>query len=800
MRASLDWLSEYVDLPEVPVAALAERLTVAGLEVERIEALAAEGVVVARVESIEPHPKADSLSVCEVDTGSGTSTVVCGAPNVVSGGLVPLALPGARLPGGTVSVATLRGVRSEGMVLSRQELGLETKSPGIWNLPAGLAVGTDFPPLVGLPDTVLSLKVTSNRPDLLGILGIAREISALYRTAFREPKLSFPEQAPSASELAAVEIENPTDCPRYVARIVRGVDGRPSPLPIEARLLKCGMRPLSFVVDATNYVLLELGHPLHAFDHTRLAEGRIVVRRARPGERIRTLDGVERDLSPEVLVIADARRPVAVAGVIGGAETEVGPPTQAILLEAAAFSPTRVRRSARAVGVRTEASLRFERDLSPEMADLASRRCCALLSRHAPVSIARGAVDAYPAPARARTVSLRKERVTALLGAAVPPPEVEEALSRLGLSLRDRGEAWDATIPPFRRDLEREVDLVEEAARVYGYDRIPAVAPRTEPRIGGKDPAEAFADRVRDVLASLGLLEAYTPGLVPASEAQVQLRNPLAQGWDGLRASLLSGLLAAVQGNLEAQAPGVALFEVGRVFLRQEGNLTEEDRVAIALSGRPPFPLSGKGEYGPPHLKGVLDALLSALRVEGVELGETDDPRLHPHRRAGIYLTSRGLPPSDRDPSGHGSRTTNHGPRTQIGWLGELVPELTADLPGGRRVLTLELALAPLRATAQSSEHRPIPRSPASKRDLSLLVPQQVPEGRVRAAILGEHLVESAFLYDLYHGEGVPPGYLSLTYEVAFRDPEETLSSEEVEGAVQRILSALGLLGAQLRA
>lgn len=799
MRASLNWLSEYVDLPEVPVEALGERLTLAGLEVERTEGLVAEAVVVARVKEVEPHPKADALSVCQVETGSGTNTVVCGAQNVVAGGLVPLALPGARLPGGTISVATLRGVKSAGMILSRQELGLEAKSAGIWNLPDSLSVGTDLASLVGFPDTVLFLKITSNRPDLLGIVGIAREISALYGTAFHEPDLSFRESDPAAATLTSVEIEDPADCPRYIARLIRGVDGRASPLPIEARLLKCGMRPLSLPVDVTNYVLLELGHPLHAFDHERLADGRIVVRRARHGERIRTLDGVDRDLSPEVLAIADARQPVAVAGVMGGAETEVGPHTRDVLLEAAAFSPVRVRRSARAVGVRTEASLRFERDLSPEMADLASRRCCAVLARHAPVQIARGAVDAYPKPAKPRTVVLRREKIRDVLGVEAASTEVQDGLSRLGLQLRDLDTAWNVVVPPFRQDLTREIDLVEEIARLYGYDRIPSLPPRIEPRIGIKDPAEAFADRVREILASLGLLEAYNPGLVPGDEAEVRLRNPLAQGWDGLRPSLLSGLLSTIKGNLEAQAPGVALFEVGRVFLRRDGALAEEDRVAIALSGRPPFPLSGKGEYGPLDLKGVLDSLLVALRVESVELGEIEDPRLHPHRRAGIYFGSGEPLPADRRPSHHGPRTTDHGSRTLIGWLGELAPALSSDLPGERRVLALELALAPLRTAALPPEHLPIPRSPASKRDLSLLVPQNVPEGSVRAAILAEPLVETAFLYDFYQGEGVPAGHLSLTYEVSFRDPERTLASEEVDNAVQKILAALGPMGTQLR-
>ncbi len=773
MRASLNWLSEYTDLPEAP--ALAERLTLAGLEVEGAESLCVEGVVVARVESVEPHPHGHALSVCQLETGAGVRTVVCGAQNAVAGGFVPLALPGARLVGGELAAATIRGVRSEGMILSRHELGLEAKSSGIWNLPPGLSVGTELAPVLGLPDTVLSLKITSNRPDLLGIVGIAREIAALYRTALREPELSYPEAEPAA-ELTSVEIEDPADCPRYVARILHGVEDRPSPLWLQARLLKAGLRPLSLVVDATNYVLVELGHPLHAFDQQKLREGRIVVRRARAGEGLRTLDGVERDLSPEVLVIADAKRPVAVAGVMGGAEAEVGPGTRDVLLEAAAFSPVRVRRSARAVGLRTEASLRFERNLSPEMADIASRRFCSLLARTGKAKIARGAVDSYPSPAPRRTVVLRKKRVGEILGVELLPAEIEDPLTRLGVALRDRGRKWEAAVPPFRQDLLREIDLIEEVARLYGYDRIQAVAPEVKPRIGTKVPEAAFADRVREALAALGLVETYTPGLVSAAEAEVRLRNPLAQGGEGLRASLLPGLLSAVKTNLEAQAPGVALFELGRVFLSSRGEVSEEDRVGIALSGRPPFPLSGKGEYAPPDLRGLLDAIFSALRVEDVALGPCTDGRLHPGRRATISL--RGEP---------------------IGWLGELSPTLTRDLPGERRVLALEVSLPPLSAAARPPSHRPLPRSPASKRDLSLLVVEGVPEMDVRAEILAEPLVEAAFLYDLYQGKGLPDGHVSLTYEVTFRDPERTLSSEEVEEAVARILGRLSSRGARLR-
>lgn len=804
MRVPLRWLAEYVDISGIEAGELAQRLTLAGLEVEGVETFGpVEGVVVGRVLEVTPHPNADRLSVCQVDAGDGVRTVVCGAPNLARGALVPLALPGGRVPAGEVKETRIRGVKSEGMILSQAELGLEERSGGIWNLPQGPKVGEDLAPMIESPDTILSLKITSNRPDLLGIYGVAREVAALCGRKLKELRLDYPEEGPAAEEFAQVVIETPEDCPRYVARVILGLHHAPSPVWLAARLSKAGMRALSLVVDATNYVMLELGHPLHAFDYDRLHGGRIGVRRARPGERIRTLDGVERVLSPEVLLITDGDRPVAVAGVMGGEDTEVSETTRRVLLEAACFSPARIRRAARALGLSTEASLRFERGVSPESAEVASRRTCALLSKLAPVVIAKGAVDAYPRPARPHIVHLRKGRVKEVLGIEVPEGEIVSGLAALGLVLEDKGARWEARIPPWRGDLTREIDLIEEVARLYGYDRIPSRAPVVPLRAGEKDPREAFCDRVRRLMAALGLTEIYSLGLVPKDEAEVVLRNPQATGQEGLRASLLPGLLSAVQENLEAQATGVALFEVGRTFHLREGKVVEEDRLGVALAGRPPIPLSGKAEYSPADLKGILDALLSALRVEGVTLGGVEDDRLHPYRRAGIYLAGAQVESSKSQDSSpithHDSRITHHGSRVLIGWLGELAPELCRDLPGERRVLVMELLLAPLAEATQAPHYRPLPRFPAARRDLSLLAPLALEEAKLRGTIMTEPLVESCFLYDLYQGKGIPKGYRSLTYELSFRHPARTLASEEVDEAISRILSRLEALGVRLR-
>ncbi len=776
MRVSLRWIAEYTDLPELPEKELCERLTLAGLEVEGMIFLSAEGVVVGEVVSVEPHPHAQNLKVCQVQVGEKVYTSVCGAPNVALGMRVPYALPGARLFGDVVvREAEIRGVKSAGVILSREELGLEEKSAGVWELPPETPVGAELAGLLELPDVVLDLKITSNRPDLLGVYGLAREFSALFGTNLRELSLAFPEEGPEAEKLTSVAVESGEDCPRYVARVIQGVSSGTSSLLVMARLLKCGMRPISLVVDLTNYVMLEVGHPLHAFDHAALWEGRIVVRRAKEGERIRTLDGVERLLSPEVLVIADGKRPVAVAGVMGGEDTEVSVKTKDVLLEAAAFSPARVRRGSRLLGLRTEASLRFERGLSPEGADLASRRFCALLAKFRGGRVAKGVVDVYLKHPPRRTILLRKNRIPGFLGTEIPEEFVLSRLSRQGLKLQDEGEAWRVEIPPFRLDLSREEDLLEEVARLYGYDRIPEIAPRVSPRVGKKDAEEEFADQVRKILAGLGLCEAYTFPLVPEKEAEVLLRNPMAQGQEGLRKSLFSGLLSAVEANASSQVPGVALFEVGKVFLSGEEGPREEYRVGLVLCGRPPLPLSGKGAYGPAELKGVVDALLAALGITGLRLGPLDDARFHPFRRAALFLDSEFL-----------------------GVLGEVDPAFL-DLPGERRVLFAELRLPVLMGAAKAPEYRPLPRFPASKRDLSLLAPADLPEEKIRERILSEPLVESAFLYDRYQGAGIPPGRVSLTYELSFRHPERTLSAEEVEAAVERILASLSPLDVFLR-
>jgi len=789
MKVPCRWLSEYVDIPldEAGVARLAERLTLAGLEVEAITATGGlSGTVVGRVLEHQPHPDSDHLTLCHLDLGAQEVDVVCGADNVAQGSLVPVITVGGQLPGGLrVSRRKLRGVVSEGMICSKAELGLEDHSPGIWNLDPSLDVplGTDIADLLEYDDFILDIKVTSNRPDCLGIYGIAREVAALLGRELRPPSLGAVASPPPVGEAFAVAVEDPEDTPRYAATLMSGLTVAASPLRMQHRLVKAGMRPRSNIVDVTNYVMLELGQPLHPFDADRVRE-KIIVRRARAGETFRTLDGVDRVLDADVLMITDLDGGLAVAGVMGGERSEIGPSTTRVLLESAAFSPLAVRRSSRALGLRSEASHRFEHRVDPQGVVTAARRTAHLLQEISGCRVHEGILDTAPEPTAPQTVRLRPERARTLLGIPVPFDEMEESLSRLGIEAARDGDDLVASVPSFRPDLEREEDLIEEIGRVHGYERFTSAAPRAMLRVGRKDPREVYKDRVRDLLTGLGLDEVIGDGfdragwrrtLGLADDDLVAVRNPMASSQAALRGSLLPGILAVVESNLNHRVDGGMLFELGRIFSRAKG---EREALAGALFGRTGIPLQGKQEVDLRRAKGILDDLLAGLRVKDVRFVPGELPEyLHPGRSARIL---RGDEP--------------------LGLLGELAPTLHEMLPAPTRVILFDLDLDPLCARGiPQAQFRALPRFPSSVRDLSLLVPADQPEAEVRAALTSEELVERVFLYDVYEGEQVAEGRKGLTYEVILRSPERTLTDGEVDAAIARIEKRLDALGVSLR-
>jgi len=647
-------------------------------------------------------------------------------------------------------------------------------------------------------DAVLDLEIASNRPDLLSLIGIARELAAWGRREVRLPADVLDEVDASAATVAAVEIADASLCPRYIAHVISDVSIRPSPPRIAARLEAAGIRPINNVVDATNYVMLEWGQPLHAFDLNRLSDRRIVVRAAAAGEQLVTLDGVARDLDPEVLVIADARRAVALAGIMGGAETEIGAGTRHVLLEAAAFAPASVRRTSRRFGLRTEASARFERGVDPDGGARAARRAAQMIAELAGGRCT-GAVDVYPAPVRRPVITLRLARIARLLGTQVPADDVVAILTRLGLEVRRAGETLHAVPPVARRDLEREEDLIEEVARHWGYDRIPEAMP-VEVMQQGRRPARLEAEAAaRDALVRSGLTEAITISLInmpllerlnldyrhPWRQA-VHVENPLTSEHTRLRPCLLPSLLEAVRVNASRRREAVHLFEIGRVFSRKpDGHIDERRSLAIAMRGRWTIGDWDESEEDKQvtfyHLKGVLEALAGELRVGDLAVQEARSP-LHPDggdRPAWLHLWRAG-------------RVTLES--QLLGFLGELHPEVATrfDLPGRTYVCELDLEALLDRAVLQP-RFSGLPRFPAVRRDVAVVGPVGLPHAAVQAALrdsVGD-LLETVELFDVYTGPPLEAGVRNLAYTLTFRAADRTLTGEEVEALIRQIHAAL---------
>lgn len=802
MQISLSWLLELIPLDRT-AEQIADDLTMLGLEIEELRPRNPgldDRVVVGRIERVRPHPGAQRLQVCLVNAGSRSVEVVCGAPNVRVGLLAPLATPGARLPNGmVVQEMPVRGVVSQGVLCSARELGVGTDAEGLMELAPDLAPGTSIVQALGLDDVVLTLSITPNRPDCLSMLGVARELSALHRVPVKKPEILVPEEGPPVESVTSVTIEEPDLCPRYAARVIQGVQVGPSAAWVQRRLLAAGLRPINNVVDATNYVLLEMGHPLHAFDYHLLAEHRIVVRRADVEEGIVTLDGVSRHLNTEMLVIADAEKPVALAGIMGGENSEVGPNTRDVLLESAYFNPVSIRRTAKALGMQTEASYRFERGADPEGVVPALNRVAQLIHQLAGGRVCRGVVDRYPQPVRPVRVLFRPPIANEVLGTEIPASEQRTILTGLEFQVEevpDQGAFW-VTVPTFRPDVTREIDLVEEIGRVYGYARIPTTLPVGEYAAPVVDPFWRFREEVARTLEACGLYEACNYAWIPEDaldrlrvppddplRRQAVILNPLSSDSARLRTTLLPSLLLNVQENHRHQVSWVALYELQKVFWpREEEDDPPEERwsVAGALWGEPPKHWSAApDELDFFDLKGVVETLLEALGVPSWEVRRTDRASFHPGRSAEVWCGE-----------------------TRLGVLGEAHPEVAEayDIPG--RVYLFEMDVEALfRCARREKRMSPIPPFPPAMRDLAVLVDRSVPAGqveeRIRAA--ASEILADVWLFDVYEGEGVPEGKRSLAFRLEYRSPTRTLTDREVDEAQERILAALREeLGAELR-
>jgi phenylalanyl-tRNA synthetase beta chain len=835
LKITLNWLKQYIEFNWSPDQ-LAERLTMLGLEVEGIKKLGGEfeGIVVAQVITREKHPNADKLSVCRVNDGKGERQIVCGADNFKAGDKVPLILPGQSLPAKpgqqpfTIKVGKIRGVESHGMMCSPQELGLPDQIGGLLILRDDAKVGQAFAEYLGRSgsDVVYDLEVTPNRPDLNSVIGIAREIAAVTGNAVKMPavggqKAESGGQGTGIEDLVAVRIEDPELCPRYTARVVRGVKIAPSPDWLRSTLEKVGIRSINNVVDVTNYVMLETGQPLHAFDYHLLKSGAavparpcIVVRRACAGEKFKTLDGQERILTGEMLLIADETKPVALAGVMGGQNTEINLNTVDVLVESAYFKPQNIRATSKKLELRTESSYRFERGANVGVCDYASRRAAQLILETAGGTLTGGVVDAYPKTIEPRQIILRHQKVNDLLGLQLRPEQIEGYLAQLELTVVGRkprpvdaettaAEPVQVRIPTFRVDLKREADLIEEVARLYGVDKIPATPPRGA---SGSNPYDAVHDELADarrILTGMGLHEAQGQTLisdtaarlaagiptgsggVPAGETLTPLANPLSSDMNVLRPSLLPGLLDALRHNLSHKNYDVALFEAGRVFAVKPSvpggpsgsasPVQEERHLALALTGqRDPVFWTGAdrdAKFDIYDLKGVLEEFLDQFGLRGITYNRRSES-------TALLLES----------------ATIHLGKFQLGQLGQLLPPLAKRYDLRDPVLLAELNLDLLLARRNRvKSFKRIPALPPIRRDIAMLVPEATAHDAVLQVVKQAKPanLESVELFDVFRGKNVPPGQKSMAYAFTYRSGERTLTDAEVNGAHEKLVEQL---------
>jgi len=784
MRAPLSWIRDFTPLPD-DVAAITDALNQLGLEVEGVEQPGAEinGVVVARVLEVHPHPDADKLRLVDIEFGVGETRVVCGAPNVAAGMLVPYAGAGATLPGGfTLEPRKIRGVVSDGMLCSTRELGLGDDHGGIMDLDATLEPGTDICEALGLDDAVFELSITPNRPDAMSIVGIARDLAAHFGLAFTAP-MGAP--AASGDGEVPVEVVDTDACPRFTARAL-SVQLGPSPDWMQRRLTLAGMRPISNVVDITNYVLLERGQPLHAFDRHRLPGGGLRIRRAAAGETIETLDGVERTLTAADLLVCGADdAPQAVAGIMGGAAAEVGDDTTEIVLEAAYFDPMTISRTSKRLGLRSESSARFERGIDPNAVLAGSDRAVELLIEHAGARVITAVVDRYPTPIAAPRVAVRTARVNRILGTTLTTDEVVALLAPLGIECEaDGGDAFTAVVPTFRPDIEREIDLIEEVARRLGLDAIGRTLPSNPDHVGGLTAAQAQRRLVADALVGTGCSEAYTLSLLAeplvapfgyASGDTVTLTNPLRAEESVLRPAILPGLLGAVAFNAAQGNADVALFETGHVFRRPGAGALqpdERDHVAIAIAGtRTGRPHEADRAVDVYDAIRAVDAVIAALRLADARLEAATTPGLHPGRTAAVIVDG-----------------------TVVGHIGEVDRDALGVHGLAGPVVAAELDLGALLGASRRERRYVAPsRFPASGVDLAFVLADAVPAAAVVTTLreAGGDLLEDVRIFDVFRSEALGEGRRSVAFALRFRSAERTLTDTEVGEARAACIAAV---------
>ncbi|MCM3619389.1 phenylalanine--tRNA ligase subunit beta [Sutcliffiella horikoshii] len=794
MLVSYNWLKDYVNIDDISAEDLAEKITRSGIEVEGVEVLndGIKGVVIGHVLEKEQHPNADKLNVCQVDLGNGdTVQIVCGAKNVDKGQKVAVATVGAVLPGNfKIKRAKLRGEESNGMICSLQELGIGSKlvakefSEGIFVFPNEVEVGTDALDYLNRNDKVMELGLTPNRSDALSMLGVAYEVGAILGRDVKWPSTEYEASSEEASDYISVNVDASEDNPLYVAKVVKNVKIGPSPLWMQGRLMAAGIRPHNNVVDITNYILLEYGQPLHAFDYDRLGSKEILVRRARKDERIKTLDDAERTLSEDHLVITNGSEPVALAGVMGGADSEVQADTTTILLESAYFNGVTVRKASKDHGLRSEASARYEKGIDPNRTREAAERAVALMAEYAGGEVVGGSVEVNTLKIEPAVVTTTVEKINSVLGTSITAEEVKEIFTKLKFEVSEDNESFTVTVPTRRGDITIEEDLVEEVARLYGYDNIPTTLPVSAATPGVLTPYQAKRRKVRRYLEGAGLIQNITYSLTSEERAKqfaledgkaIRLAMPMSEERSTLRLSLVPHLLEALQHNIARSIQSNAVYEIGSVFIgKNDAVLPEEkERLAGALTGLwQQHPWQGEKKAVDFFVaKGILDGVFSMLGViETITYTRSEKDGLHPGRTAEILLNGE-----------------------SIGFIGQLHPEKLneLDLP---ETYVFELSLTALLGESIGEiQYEAIPRFPSISRDIALVVDRETPAGELEAVIktTGGSLLKEVQVFDVYEGDKIDSTKKSVAFALRYYHPEHTLTDEEVTKVHTKVLQAV---------
>ncbi len=794
MRVSLSWLKEYVSI-EMDIDRLVKALTMVGLEVESVSDRYTylKRVVVGCVRKTAPHPQANKLKLCEVDIGSQTLRVVCGAPNVKSNLTVAVALPGAVLPDGTVLQKSLiRGSASEGMLCSEMELGLGIVSSGIMELDSHLPLGQPLPQALALDDTVIEIDLTPNRADCLSLIGIAREIAGIQNSTLNYPHNRLTDSGNAIADMTSVTIEAPDFCPRYAARLLTGVKVGPSPPWLQDRLLSIGLRPINNIVDATNFVMMEFGQPLHAFDFDQLAGHRIVVRTAEKGERFTSLDDKERKLSEDMLMICDAEKVVAIGGIMGGLNSEIEPSTRRVLIESAYFDPISIRKTAKQLGMITEASYRFERGVDPQGTVVALDRAASLMADISGATIVDGLIDAHPKPVESPVIRLGVKDTNRLLGTAFSVEEIDAMLQSIGFKTEpESNDHLTVVTPSFRVDVSRPEDLMEEVARLSGYDNIPLSNPAVP--VKGRPPLKSLTsrNRIKQIMSGYGFHEIITYSFISASACDrlglkpddirrrsVPILNPLSEEQSVMRSSLVPGLLETMQHCVDRHEKNLRLFEIGKTFYtKAKDSLPEEVEMLVGL-------WCGSRSEDSWHaraaacdffdLKGIVEALLDRLGISDVVfagLPEEICAYTRPGVSARILIQGR-----------------------EVGLIGEVHPRVRRNFELKDTAYIFELTIDSLRSRIPDAiSFQPIPKYPSVTRDVTLIVDRGVESGRIlnRVERMNEGLIETVQLFDVFDGKPIPSGKKSISFRIIYRSPDRTLEDEEINRLHQDITGNL---------